>query len=123
MSWFKKILPVIFFGTIVVLVAWLTPPPKSFTQASLFQLVEFFLPLLLFLTFLLNLYFKFFLKSLIFSVGSVILLILQGLAALNIISALLTTIAIFLITKSLKKPVSSSYQSKIPKLSRLSRQK
>lgn len=119
----KKVLPVLFFAGLFVFVVYQITPPASFTSASIFQMGIFFLPLLLFLVFLLNFFLNFFLRSVIFGVGLIILLILKGLDALNPVSFGLTVIAIFLLSRSLRKPKSKPTQNNIPKLSRLVKQR
>lgn len=117
----KKLLPVLLFGIILGLVILNITPPDSLTSASPWQIIIFFLPLFLFLTFLINILFGFLLRSLIISLGILLLLVLKSLDSLNLVSVLITLIAVGLLIKSLRN--SSSSQSKIPNLSHLSKQK
>lgn len=118
----KKIVPVLFFGTIFALVINQVTPPSSFTDLSFWQIPAFFLPLFFLLAFLLNSFLNFFLKSTVISLGIVILFILKGLDTLNPVSVTLTGIAVVLVVRSLRKPKGRLPQSNIPKLSHLKRQ-
>lgn len=123
MTLFKQIVPVLILGGILGLVIWQVQPPRSLATASIFQLLVFFLPFFLFLAFLINLYFQFILRSLLISLGITLLLILKSLNSLNIITVIIIVLAIILIFKSFKKPQKGFYQTKIPKLSRLQKQR
>ncbi len=96
-------------------------PPESPSSASVTQLLALFLPLLLFLMFSINLYFKHPLKSLGISAGVTLLLILQTLSMLNILSGGAIIAVVTFLIKSFKNP-KNDYQPKIPKLMPLSKQ-
>lgn len=123
MSGFKRLLPVLLLGLILGLVIWQTPPPASLTSASVLQLTLFLTPLFLLLTFLVDHFLRFFLRSLVVSLGLVILLVLKALDSLNIASLIMTVLAVVLIIKSLKKPKKLNYSAKIPKLTSLKKQR
>lgn len=112
---FKKILPIIFFGCLLGLVVWQIMPPVSLTEVSFFQLFLFFIPLFLLLIFIFNLFFNFFLRSLIVSLGIILLLIFKSLDLLNFVSSLLTISATILLVISFRKP-KMFQQSKIQSL-------
>lgn len=114
-KFFKKILPIIFFGSFLGLVVWFIQPPVSLTEASFFQAFLLFAPLFLLLTFIFNLFFNFFIRSLILSLGIILLLIFKSLDLLNFISSLLTISAVILLIISFKKP-RMFQQSKIQNL-------
>lgn len=117
MQLFFKIIPTIVFWGIFVYVIFYVPYPESLTQVSLFQVLSFFIPLFLTLSFLLNIFLKFLTLSCILSLGIILLLILKSLAALNLVTAGLTLLAIYLFLsyfKKNKKRLTSSI--KIPKL-------
>lgn len=103
MAALKKILPIFGCGIIFGLVMWNLEPPKSLTQATFWQIVLFFIPLFLLLTFLVNIFLGQLIKSLIISFGVILLLILKSLDMLNFISLLSTLLATFLIALSFKK--------------------
>lgn len=95
--------------------------PKSLTQASLFQILAFFIPLFLALSFSVNLIFNYLTLSCILSLGIILLLTLKSLDALNLVTAALTILAIYLFfsyfQKSRKKNLTN--HSKIPKLTHM----
>ena len=91
------------FAIILGMVVWLVEPPESITGTSPIQLLAFFLPLLLFLTFSINLYFKSPVKSLGISVGIIVLLMFQSLGVLNVLSGAVTIAVIAFLIKWLKK--------------------
>lgn len=144
MSAVKKILPPFLFAFILGLVIWQVKPPESITQANLSQLTLFFVPLILFLTFLTNLYTKYILKSFIFSLGITLILILKALDLFIFFSIPAAFVITLFVARSLKKPARKSFSSQpkippkprmlkmpeikpenlsqIPKLSRLPRQ-
>lgn len=123
MPYFKKLLPVLISAAIFSLVIWQVQPPKTFTTVTSAQIALFFLPLFLFLLTIFNLIFNFYLRSFVITLGVVLLFILKALDILNIITAGVLILAIILIVKSLKRPQKTFYQSKIPKLLKLSKQK
>lgn len=120
---FSKIFPALFFWGIFILVLFQVPYPESLTQASLFQILVFFIPLSLSLSFSFNLFFNFLTLSCILSLGIVLLLILKSLEALNLVTSTLTLLAIYLFLsyfqKGKKKRLTSNI--KIPKLKSLRR--
>lgn len=145
MSATKKFLPPIIFAIILNLVVWRVEPPESITQASFSQLALFFIPLLLLLTFLINLYTKLFLKSFVLSIGLILILVIKTLDFFIFLSIPVVVITL-LMAKYLKKPARKPFtsksktppkprllkmpvakpesaQPKIPKLSRLSKHK
>lgn len=111
----KKIFPIILFAIIFSWIVWQTSPPKSLTSATIFQIFLFFIPLFLLLIFIINLYFNFFIKSIITSLGITLLLIFKSLEILNIVSGILTILAIIFLTISFKNP-KKNQQTKIQKL-------
>lgn len=116
-----KVIPALFFWGIFIYVILQVPYPNSLTQASIPQLLYFFIPLFLSLIFTLNIFLKSILRSILISFGIIILLILKALDSLNLVSALLTIIAVGLLFSYFKKPVLTS-GSNIPKLTRWRKQ-
>lgn len=131
MSNLKKWLPILVPGITWGIVIWKLSPPSSLIEANSAQLILFFAPLFLLLVSIMNLYFNFYLKSIVVGLGIIILLVLQALGILNIVSFILTLIAVLLILKTLKKTTPKrrfgapklTPQVKIPKLSHLEKQK
>lgn len=117
MTVIKKIIPTLIFGVIFILVILNITPPQTFTTATIFQILLFFIPLLFFLTSALNLVFNFYLKSFVVSLGIILLLVLKALDFINILTIGITILAIVLLIKSFKKPIFKIY--KLPKLPKL----
>ena len=121
---FKKLLLVLFFLLIVILVIFYLEPPKSWAEASLFQILAFFLPLLLFLTFFINLFLSYLPKSFIIALGLMMILVFQSIRQLNWISLstifVITFAAVKLFPKVKYRGFRFNKETKIPKLSRTS---
>lgn len=98
----KIILCTIFWGIFAYIVLQV-PYPNSLTQATLLQLLVFFISLFLAITFTLNIFLSFILLSSILSLGIIFLLILKALDSLNIVTAILTLIAIGLLFSYFRK--------------------
>lgn len=121
-SLLSKIIPALIFWGIWIYVIFFTEYPKSLTEASIFQLLSFFIPLFLALTLTLNIFLKSIIRSILISFGIIILLVLKALDSLNIVSALLTIIAVGLLFSYFRKPSIKSELtsgSNIPKLTKL----
>lgn len=117
---FSKTLPVIFFGTFFTLVLILITPPLSWDQASVFQILIFFLPLLFLFTFFINIFLNFFPRSFIISLGVIVILVLQAINILNILTFILvTSITGFTVWKY--QPSYLTIPTRIPRLSRFRR--
>lgn len=117
-----RIAPLIIFCTAFALVIYLVEPPKSITEAEVLQLILFFIPLFLLTSFALNLLLKFLLRSLIVSLGFMILLILKALDSLNLVTFSLTVLATVLLASAFKKKNSYNYQGKFLKAAKLQKQ-
>src|SRR5688500_17696820 len=89
MSLLKSLIFITLLSIILGLVIYYTEPPKSLFEASITQLLMFFLPFYLLITFLSNLLLKSWLKSLILSLAGTILIALQGLNSLNLLNGLI----------------------------------
>lgn len=122
MSFLKRLLPALVFGSIFSLVVYSVTPPDSWSQASIFQILSFFVPLLFFLTFFINLFLKYIPYSFIISCGLTILLSLLSIGFLNPLSSILILLIIVLFIKlypKLRYPhISLTRNSKIPKMTR-----
>lgn len=102
MNKFTKILSAIFFLVVFIYVIFNVPYPNNLTSANLLQIVSFFIPLFFSILFLLSIFLVFYL-SFILSLGFIFLLILQALDGLNIVSAVLVLIVIWLFSSYFKK--------------------
>ncbi len=98
-------------------VIYFVEPPKSWQEAQTWQILIFFIPLLVFFTFVANLIFKYLPRSFIVGLGLIMLLVLKASNYLNILTAgLVLLVVVFLV--NLLKP-SLTRQIKIPKLKNL----
>ncbi len=89
------------FG-VLALVIFFVPYPESITQASIFQLLAFFVPLFLGVTFSANLFFKSYPSSVSISLGVSILLLLLSLNSLNLATAIITIVTVALLLSQFK---------------------
>ena len=123
---FLKIFPALIFWGIFIFVIFQLPYPESLTQASLFQLLAFFIPLFLALVLTLNLFLKFIFFSASISLGIIFLLLLKALNTLNFVSAALIIVAVGLLLSYFRKNKvkhNLTSLSKISKLTSLHRKK
>lgn len=121
MLWVRKIVPLVIVCIILGAIIWFVEPPKTITDYPT-QISLFFIPFFLILVFSLNLFLKCYPRSITIAIGLSVLLSLQALSYLNIYNFIIIVTGIFLVIKFLKKP-KISYQTKIPKLSHLKKQR
>ena len=119
-----KIIPALILWGIWIYVILNVPYPESLTKADPFQLFSFFIPLFLALIFSINLILKNILRSIFISFGIIIFLILKALDSLNLVSAVVTTIAVWLLIsyfnpiRSTQAGANLTSRSFIPKLTK-----
>lgn len=120
-----KIIPSLIFWAIFVYIIFQVPYPETITQANIIQLLSFFVPLFLAITLTLNLILKNIFISTSISLGLIFVSFLQALDSLNLVTAVLILIPVGLLISSFgkRKKKSLTNYSKIPKLTRLRRQK
>lgn len=125
MSLILKVTLALIFWSIFTYVILQVPYPNSLTQATLFQLLAFFISLFLAITFTLNIFLNLILLSVTLALGIIFLLILKALDSLNIVTAVITLIAIGLLFSYFRKIKRGSLtsQDKISKLTSLQRRK
>ena len=125
MNLFLEILLALIFWGVFAYVVLQIPYPNSLTQATPLQLLSFFTSLFLAITFTLNVFLTFLLLSIILALGIIFLLILKALDSLNLVTAILTLIAVGLLFSYFRKNKDKGLtsQSKIPKLTTLLRRK
>lgn len=103
-------------------VVYFIEPPNSWPEASIFQILVVFIPLLFTLTFLINLFLKFLPHSFILALGGVILIALYSINLFNLFSVPLTfalTIIAFRIFPKIYLPrFRLTRSTKIPKLTK-----
>lgn len=118
-----RIIPTIFFWAIFVYVVIQVPYPENITQADLYQMLLFFIPLYLALSLTVNIFLKNIFISSSITLGAVFLLVLKALDSLNLVTGALTIVAVFLLSSYFRKIKRRSLTKlpKIPKLTRLTK--
>ena len=99
-----RVLPALIFTSIFILVVYFIPPPPSWAEASIFQILIFFLPLLIALTLLLNIFLRLFSKSFSIALGLMVLVVLRSVDELNIVTIFLTITLSYLLSTTFKRP-------------------
>ena len=122
MGLIKKSLTPLISLVVLAYIIYQIEPPKSWEEATLTHWVLFYLPLLVLLTFISNLFIKYPPKSLVLGLGVTLLVILQGLDSLTIITGPFVIIGTILILRSLKTSVNLPKHSRSPRLIKLRRQ-
>lgn len=119
-TFYTFFLPLFFWGFFIFVILQI-PYPESITQAKSQQLLFFFIPLFLAITFTLNIFLKNIFISTSLSLGLIFLLILKSLDSLNLVTGILTVVAVGLLISYFKKIKKKSLTKwgKIPKLTRL----
>lgn len=102
MSFLKRLVLILLFGAIFAGVIYFVPAPSSWAQASVVQILAFFIPLLLFLTFLANLYARNILKSFSLALGFMVLIVLKSIDSLNPVTFTLVAVATILLATSFR---------------------
>ncbi len=119
MQFFRIILFLLSIG-ILFLVIFFVTPPKSWPEASLFQMMAFFIPLLLGVLLLLDFFIKYLPHSFILSLGLILTLAFYGVNQLNILTGLLVLLIVLLSWRMFPKMrlprFRLTYGTKIPKL-------
>lgn len=119
-SFAKKLLLFAGFLSLFILVILYVEPPESWQSASVFQIVAFFLPIVLALTAFLDILVHYIPHSFILSLGAILLLAFFGAGQLNYLTGILVilvTAFCFRIFPKMKLPrFRLTSGSKIPKL-------
>lgn len=122
MGIFKKVLPVLIFAAILLGVIYLIEPPRSWGQASTFQILILFIPLLFFFTFFINLFLDYLPRSFALGLGLLMVAALKALDKFNILTlslvALATALLVWFIPKS-RLPRLNRGLTKHPKIPKL----
>lgn len=106
----KKLVPfLVFLGILASVIYYITPPP-SWAEASTFQILIFFIPLLLTLTFFINIFLGFLPRSFIVGLGLMMLVVLWAINTFNYLSL---GIVIFLTAICLKLFPKFNYPRKL----------
>lgn len=115
---FLKFIPALISWGIFIFVLLKVPYPTSLTQANLIQLTLFFIPLFLAIIFTINAFIKNIFVSSSISLGIISLLTLKALDSLNLVTALLTAVSVWLLIGYFKK-INRKGLTKLPKISKL----
>ncbi len=115
-----KITPGIISWGIFIFVVLQIPYPQTLIQANLVQLLSFFISLFLALSFTINIFLKNIPSSVSFSLGLISLLILKALDTLNLVTGILTIIAIYLLISYFRK-INKRSLTKLPKIPKLTK--
>lgn len=118
----KRIILFVLSAAILAYVIIFTPSPSSWTQASYFQILSFFLPLLASLTFLTNIFLNLLPRSFAIGLGGMTLVVLESVNKLNFITVPIVIVGSFLLAqlfhRTRKKP---KKDADIPKLTKYER--
>lgn len=116
-----KIFILLICASLFVLVLFYVEAPESWATASTFQIVAFFLPLLIGLTAIIDILMHYYPHSFIISLGAIVCLAFFGVGQLNIWTAslviLVTALSVRLFPKMKLPRFRLTAGSKIPKLS------
>lgn len=119
-----RFIPILIFWGVFIFVILQVPYPKSLTQADIFQILAFLIPLFFALTFTFNIFLKSTPSSTTLSLGIIFLLILKALDSFNFVTVALTILASWLLFSYFRKTRRSLTKlQKISKLSGLQRRK
>lgn len=117
---FRKLFLLIIFVGIFALVVFYIEPPKSWNTASVFQILAFFLPLIIITTLLIDFIVKYPPHSFIVSLGLMMALAFYAVNQLTILSGLLVILITLLLYRVFPKMKLPRFRltsgSKIPKL-------
>lgn len=125
----RKISLIIISLAILAWVLYFVEPPKSWPQASYFQILAFFLPLVAFFTFVANLFLNYLPRSFVVGLGLMMVVVLKAIDQLNAVTVSGILIVVAILVTVFKKPTPPQFQpgltrqSKIPKLKNLGREK
>lgn len=116
-----KLLVVLVCASLFILVLFYVEAPESWASASTFQIVAFFLPLLIGLTAIIDILLHYYPHSFIISLGAIVSLAFFGVGQLNIWTGSLVILATALSVRLFPKMKLPRFRltvgSKIPKLS------
>ena len=82
----RRILLAVLLGLIFAGIVYFIAPPKSWVEASYFQILIFFIPLLLFMTYFINIFLNYLPRSFSIALGLFLIIVLQAVRQLNYIT-------------------------------------
>lgn len=100
----------LFFWGVFIFVILQIPYPDTLSQANLSQLLAFFAPLCLALTFTFNIFLKNIFVSSSISIGLIFLLVLKALNSLNLVTGILTITAVALLVSYFRKAKKTNWE-------------
>lgn len=118
MSFILKLIPTLVLWAIFAYVILQVPYPDSLTQANTTQLLSFFVPLFLAITFSANIFIKNIFISVSVSLGIISSLFLKALNSLNLVTAVLVILSIGLLVSYFRK-IKRRNLTKWPKIPKL----
>lgn len=104
----------------LIYVIFKVEPPKDWVSASIFQILIFFIPLLLTVTFFADLFINYLPRSFIIGLSFLILSVLQALKLLNILSGVIVILGTIVLFRFFPK-TRLTFFTKIPKLTKIRR--
>lgn len=113
-----KILPALFFGGVFLLAVFQIPYPETLTQANSLQILGFFIPLFLLISFVINIIIKNLFLSSSISLGIIFFLLLKALDSLNLVTGGIIGVAVMLLVSYFRKTKKKSL-TKLPKIPKL----
>lgn len=113
-----KILPALFFGGVFLLAVFQIPYPETLTQANILQILGFFIPLSLLISFVINIFIKNLFLSSSVSLGIIFFLLLKALDSLNLVTGGIIGVAVILLVSYFRK-IKKKSLTKLPKIPKL----
>ena len=115
---FQKVTVALIFWAIFTIIIFQLPYPQTLTQATALQILGFFIPLFLALSFTINIFLRNILLSSPISLGFVFILILKALDSLNVVTTSIIVIAVILLVSYFRK-IKKRNLTKLPKIPKL----
>jgi len=115
---FQKVTVALIFWAIFTIIIFQLPYPQTLTQATALQILGFFIPLFLALSFTINIFLRNILLSSPISLGFVFILILKALDSLNVVTTSIIVIAVILLVSYFRK-IKKRSLTKLPKIPKL----
>ena len=119
MSFIRRFLLALIFTIFFGLVIYLVEPPKSWGEASYFQILIFFIPYVVFITYLSNLFLNNLLRSFATGLGFVMIALLLATNQFNYLTlslVILVTILLFWFIPKSRKRFNLGKDFKIPRI-------
>lgn len=99
MKFIHRLVPIAFYLLLWSLVVYFIEPPRSWPEATSGQILVFFIPLTLALTFIIELFFNYFPHSFIAALGLLMLLVMFAINQLTVVSGGITLLITTLLIK------------------------